>query len=200
MPSVSKPRSSPRQAAAPPRIAIVVSRYNASVTDRLLAGAEAAFASRGGSPDDLHVASAPGSFELPALAAAAARSGRFRGVVTLGCIIKGETSHDQYIAHAVAQGLVQITINTGVPCAFGVLTVDSPEQADARAGGVHGNKGDEAMHAVLDTLEQIDQMQTTRSTTRISRNAAAPGFGRQLPDKAARPTNTRKPASRGGPR
>lgn len=171
---------------AAPSVAIVVSRYNATVTDALLSGARAAYAERGGRAEDLRVVEAPGAFELPALCNAAARTGRFRGVLALGCVIRGETSHDRYISHAVAQGLVNVTLNTDVPCAFGVLTVDTPEQALDRAGGVHGNKGQEAMAALLDTIEQIAALNAGRPGTTITRGAAAPGFGRKLPDKAAR--------------
>lgn len=167
-------------------MAVVVSRYNASVTDRLLDGARDAYVRRGGAAEDLTVITAPGAYELPALALAAARTGRFRGVVTLGCLVKGETRHDRYIAEAVAQGLVSVTIATGVPVAFGVLTTDTPEQAQARAGGSKGNKGAEAMDALLDTVEQADALrQPARGGLRVRREPGAPGFGRALPDKAA---------------
>ena len=130
----------------------------------------------------VRVISAPGSFELPALAVAAARTGEFAGVLALGCIIKGETSHDQYLAQAVAMGLVQATIATNVPVSFGVLTVDSLEQARARAGGKHGNKGQEGMDALLDTIEQV------RALDRGWRSGshAASRQARVVPDKAAR--------------
>jgi 6,7-dimethyl-8-ribityllumazine synthase len=135
----------------PAPVAIVVSRYNASVTDRLLEGALAEYAARGGDPAGVDVFPAPGAFELPALAGAAARTGRYRAVVALGCLIKGETIHDRVIADAVAAGLTSVAIQTGVAIGFGVLTVDTSEQASARAGGEHGNKGREAMAAALET-------------------------------------------------
>jgi 6,7-dimethyl-8-ribityllumazine synthase len=170
----------PSPAPIPPAIAVVVSRYNASVTDRLLAGAREAYGEAGFADDGrIVVIPAPGSYELPALALAAARTGRFRGVVGIGCLIKGETRHDQYIAQAVAHGLVNVTLVTGVPCAFGVLTVDTPEQAEARAGGAEGNKGAEAMHAVLDTIQQIDGLAGDGKKKREAR----PGFGRAVRDK-----------------
>jgi len=155
-----------------------VSRYNASITDRLLAGARDAYAECGGDPASLRVIPAPGSFELPALAQAAARWGRYQGVLALGCLIKGDTKHDEYIAHAVAQGLVNVTISTGVPCAFGVLTVNTPEQAQDRAGGAEGNKGAEAMLALVDTIREIDALRGS------GRGAGPPGFGRKIRDKA----------------
>ncbi|MBI1189765.1 MAG: 6,7-dimethyl-8-ribityllumazine synthase [Tepidisphaera sp.] len=136
-------------------IAIIVSRYNASVTGPMLDGAKREYARRRGSEAGLHVFEAPGAYELPVIAQAAAESERFDGVVALGCVIKGETSHDKYISQAVADGLMLVGIYTGVPAAFGVLTVDTPAQAMDRAGGAHGNKGEEAMAALLDTLATI---------------------------------------------
>jgi len=185
LPSAPMPRPSPSRVPAP-SVAIVVSRYNATVTDALLSGARAAYAERGGRDADLCVVDAPGAFELPALCNAAARTGRFAGVLALGCVIKGETSHDRYISHAVAQGLVNVTLNTDVPCALGVLTVDTPEQALERAGGVHGNKGVEAMGALLDTIGQIRALGRSGGDEPTTRGMDKSGAGRQLPDKAAR--------------
>jgi 6,7-dimethyl-8-ribityllumazine synthase len=165
-------------------VAVVVSRYNASITDRLLAGARDAWAEAGwgGQVEAMTVIAAPGAYELPALAIAAAGTGRFRGVLALGCLIKGATSHDRYIAEAVAQGLVNVTIATGVPCAFGVLTVDTAEQADERAGGSEGNKGADAMLALLDTIVQIDLLRGQGNAGRGKRLSAGPG--RSIRDKA----------------
>lgn len=143
------------RAAALPRIAVIVSRYNGSITARLQEGAIAEYLARGGRRGDLELYEAPGAYELPALALAAARTGRFGGVLTLGCIIKGDTSHDRYIAEAVANGLVGVTLATGVSAGFGVLTVDTPGQADERAGGSKGNKGQESMSAVLQAIASI---------------------------------------------
>ncbi len=158
-----------------PPVAVVVSRYNESVTRELLRGAVEEYQDCGGRREDVLVIDAPGAYELPALALAAARSGKVRGVVGLGCLIKGETSHDRYIAEAVAHGLVSVTIATDVPCAFGVLTVDTPAQARARAGGDKGNKGQEAMAALLDTLEAIEN---------IGAGGHAKAASRTRPDKA----------------
>jgi 6,7-dimethyl-8-ribityllumazine synthase len=136
-------------------VAIVVSRYNATITDALLAGAQSEYTSRGNSSASLTILHVPGAFELPTLAMAAASSGRFAGVLALGCIIKGETDHDRYIAQAVADGLVNITLITGVPVAFGVLTTNTPRQARVRASGSRGNKGRESMGALLDTIASL---------------------------------------------
>jgi len=141
-----------------PVIAVAVSRYNARVTNALLEGAVRAYVERGGDATRVHVFDAPGSYELPALSLAAAETHRYGGVVALGCLVRGETRHDRYIAEAVSQGLVNVTIATGVPVAFGVLTVDRASQARDRAGGKKGNKGADAMHAVLDTIAAMERI------------------------------------------
>lgn len=135
--------------------AVVVSRYNDSVTSAMLRGAIDAYERSGGDPDLLSVIDAPGAFELGAIAAAAARSGVYESVVCLGCVVKGETDHDAHIARAVAHSLAETSSRTGVPCAFGVLTTDTPEQARARAGGIKGNKGADAMVAALRSAEAL---------------------------------------------
>jgi 6,7-dimethyl-8-ribityllumazine synthase len=171
------PKSSPPQPALFP-LAIVVSRYNSSITDKLLRAAVAEYASAGGSPNHLTVIDAPGSFELPALCLHAARSGKFAGILALGCIIKGDTPHDQYIAHAVAQGLTHITLHTGVPIAFGLLTTNTVQQAKDRAGGKKGNKGHEAMAALIDTVFAIQSL--------ASNSAHKPNRSSTRPDKATK--------------
>jgi 6,7-dimethyl-8-ribityllumazine synthase len=135
-----------------PAVAIAVSRYNASITGRLLQAAIDAYTARAGDPASIAVLDAPGAYELPAISLAAAMSGRFAGIAALGCLIRGQTRHDRYIAQAVATGLVNVTIATGIPVTFGVLTVENAKQARARAGGDHGNKGADAMNALLDTI------------------------------------------------
>lgn len=173
-----KARPEPRDGAAGaiPPVAVVVSRYNSTVTSSLLDGAKRAFAQRGGREQGLSVVEAPGAFELPALCLAAARTGRFAGVVALGCLVKGETRHDRYIAGAVAQGLVDITVATGVPVCFGVLTVDTVEQAVARSGGAKGNKGADAMEALIETMAAMNSLRAGRTAARTT----------PKPDKVAR--------------
>jgi len=139
----------------PIRVAVVVARYNAWITDRLREGAVAELARRVPDRGEAVVIPVPGSFELPVAAAVAARSSRFHAVVTLGCIIKGETTHDEVIAHAVAGQISAIGVETGKPVVLGVLTVNTAQQAEARAGGSAGNKGAEAMSAAIDTLAAI---------------------------------------------
>ena len=121
----------------------------------MLEGAIGAYVARGGDESKLAVLEVPGAYELTAVAAAAAGSEMYDAVVCLGCIIKGETEHDRHIAGAVAHGLTEITLATGVPVAFGVLTTNTNEQALARAGGDKGNKGGEAMDAALDSADAI---------------------------------------------
>lgn len=148
------------------RIGIVVSRYHEAITDALHDGAVRYHEKAGGRSDDLLVLRSPGAFELVAICRAMAHDERLDAIIALGCIITGETTHDQHIAGAVANGLMQITVSTGVPIAFGVLTCQSLEQARARAGGEKGNKGEEAMaaaiesaHAVLNILGAVDHSQ-----------------------------------------
>ena len=170
-----------------PRVCIVVSRYNDSVTRPLRMAAIAAYHARFG-PDSgacLGVVEAPGAFELTALASAAIDSGAYDGVVTLGCVIRGETDHDRYISQAVATGLTTLTIQTGVPVAFGVITANTPEQALARAGGADGktgsNKGAEGMDALLDTLDAMRHIHDAAADGEpLAYHSSAPS-----PDKAA---------------
>jgi 6,7-dimethyl-8-ribityllumazine synthase len=137
------------------RFAIVVSKYNDFVTDRLQAGAIDALTSAGAAEDALTVVRVPGAYELPLAAQHAAESGRFDAVVCLGCVIRGETPHFEYISSAVAHGLTTAASATGVPIAFGVLTTNSVEQALARAADGPGNKGREAAAAAIEMAEVV---------------------------------------------
>ena len=140
------------------RFALVVSKYNDFVTDRLQAGALAALAAAGVTPADVTVLRVPGAFEIPLAAQHAAESGRFDAVVCLGCLIRGETAHFEYIASAVSHGLATAAAATGVPMAFGVLTTNSIEEALARAGDGSGNKGHEAAVAAIEMAEVVAQL------------------------------------------
>ena len=132
------------------RIALIVSRYNAFVTDRLEAGARAALREAGLSDVDLETFAVPGSYELAQAAAKAAETGVWSAVVCLGCLIRGETSHFEFIAHAAADGIMRASQSTGVPITFGVLTTNTAEEALARAGEGAGNKGREAAMAAFE--------------------------------------------------
>ena len=140
------------------RFALVVSKYNDFVTDRLQAGALAALASAGVDSGLVTVVRVPGAFEIPLAAQHAAESGRFDAVVCLGCLIRGETPHFEYISSAVAHGLTTAAAATGVPMAFGVLTTNSAEEALARAGKGSSNKGHEAAVAALEMADVVSQL------------------------------------------
>jgi 6,7-dimethyl-8-ribityllumazine synthase len=140
------------------RFALVVSKYNDFVTDRLQAGALAALSAAGVTPADVTVLRVPGAFEIPQAAQHAAESGRFDAVVCLGCLIRGETSHFEFIASAVAHGLTTAAAATGIPMAFGVLTTNSVEEALARAGDGPGNKGHEAAVAAIEMADVVAQV------------------------------------------
>lgn len=140
------------------RIAIVVSLYHEQITLVMRDAAVEQFITAGGLEENLCVVMVPGAFELTAAVNALAKRNDFDAVVALGCIIAGQTNHDQVIANAVAQGLTMITIQTGVPIAFGVLTCQSLEQAQARAGGDKGNKGAKAMNAAIETIRTIQSL------------------------------------------
>ncbi len=131
------------------RIAIVVSRYNDFVTDRLKAGAIEALTASGIPPEAVTVLDVPGSFEIPMAARRAAETGRFDAIVCLGCLIRGETAHFEYIASAASHGLMAAAAATGVPMTFGILTTESAEQALARAGSGPTNKGWESAVAAV---------------------------------------------------
>ncbi len=132
------------------RIAIVVSRFNDFVTDRLLTGAQEALRERGVAESDIEVLHVPGAFEVPIAAQRVAETGRVAAVVCLGCLIRGATPHFEYIASACAHGITAAAAATGVPMAFGVLTTNSAEEALERAAPGDGNKGREAALAALE--------------------------------------------------
>ena len=131
------------------RFAIVWSRFNHGVVSKLLEGAKACFAEHGVEPSAVYVVEVPGAWELPYAARQLAQSGRFDAVVALGAIIRGGTPHFDYVSEGTALGLARVSLDTGVPVVFGVLTTDDESQALDRAGGAHGNKGrDAALTAV----------------------------------------------------
>jgi 6,7-dimethyl-8-ribityllumazine synthase len=132
------------------RFAVLVSRFNEAITSRLRDAAVAALSEAGAAAPDVEVFQVPGAFELPQAARAAAESGRFDALVCLGCVIRGETPHFEYISAAVAHGLMAASGETGVPMAFGVLTTDTSDQAIARAGDGRDNKGFEAAAAAVE--------------------------------------------------
>ena len=132
------------------RFALIVSRFNEAITRRLRDGAREALTEAGAAAADVEEFPVPGAFELPQAARGAAETGRFDAIVALGCVIRGETPHFEYISSAVAHGLMAAAGETGVPVTFGVLTTDTEAQAVARAGEGHDNKGFEAAAAAVE--------------------------------------------------
>jgi 6,7-dimethyl-8-ribityllumazine synthase len=132
------------------RIAIAAARFNDFIVASLLKGAQAAWLARGGEPQGLTVVRVPGAFELPVAVRKLAGSGRYDAVVALGCVIRGDTPHFEYVAGECARGLQLAALESGVPVAFGVLTVESVEQALERAATTAANKGGEAMDSALE--------------------------------------------------
>jgi 6,7-dimethyl-8-ribityllumazine synthase len=144
--------------AAQLRFALVVSKYNDFITDRLQAGAMAALSAAGVPSSEITVIRVPGAFEIPIAAQHAAETGRFGAIVCLGCVVRGETPHFDYICSAVAHGLTTGAAVTGVPMTFGVLTTNSIEEALARAGDGPSNKGYEAAVAAIEVAEVVAQL------------------------------------------
>ncbi|MGE5144731.1 MAG: 6,7-dimethyl-8-ribityllumazine synthase [Acidobacteriota bacterium] len=140
------------------RVAIVAARFNDFIVASLLKGATAAWSAHGGAADDLAVVRVPGAFELPLAAKKLAASGRYHAVVALGCVIRGDTPHFEYVAGECARGLQQASLETGVPVAFGVLTVETVDQALERAATDAGNKGGEAMETALEMASLLTRL------------------------------------------
>lgn len=132
------------------RIALVASRFNEAVVERLVAGAVDALAAQGADLESLELVRVPGAFDLPPVVRRMALSQRFDAIVALGAVIRGDTPHFDYVAGECAAGLARIASETGVPVAFGVLTTDTEEQALDRAGGSEGNRGADAARAAIE--------------------------------------------------
>jgi len=133
--------------------AIVVAEWNHEVTEKLFEGAYQTLVAYGAKPENIIRANVPGSYELSFGAQVFARKHQVDAVIALGCVIQGETKHNDYINHAVAQGLTQVSLECHKPVIFGVLTPNTQEQALERAGGKHGNKGDEAAMTAIKMLK-----------------------------------------------
>ncbi len=142
------------------RIALLASRFNELVVARLIEGARDALLRHGVADEQLTLVRVPGAFELPLTADKLAASGRFEAIVALGCVIRGDTAHFDYVAGGAANGLMQVSLDHGLPVGFGVLTVDTLEQALDRAGAKAGNKGADAALAVIEQLNLVRQLET----------------------------------------
>ncbi|GAX78263.1 hypothetical protein CEUSTIGMA_g5705.t1 [Chlamydomonas eustigma] len=140
------------------KFAVVVARFNSLVTKELLEGAIEVFERHGVNPPDVDVAWVPGSFELPVVAKAMAKSGKYEAVVCIGAVIQGATSHYDAVVSAVTSGVLHASTDSGVPVIFGVLTTDSLEQGLDRAGGKVGNKGGEAAATAIEMASLMKKL------------------------------------------
>ncbi|HEY0334314.1 MAG TPA: 6,7-dimethyl-8-ribityllumazine synthase [Stenotrophomonas sp.] len=140
------------------RFAIIASRWNARITDVLVAGARQSLAGNGIGEDAIDVVRVPGAWELPLVAARLAASGRHVAIIALGCVIRGDTRHYEHVSDGCAEGLMRVQLDYRLPVLNGVLAVERIEDAEARAGGSHGNKGEEAALAALEMVNLVEQL------------------------------------------
>ncbi|MBC8018591.1 MAG: 6,7-dimethyl-8-ribityllumazine synthase [Verrucomicrobia bacterium] len=134
---------------------IIVSRFNSFISERLLEGAVDALVRHGGGDDNIHVARVPGAFEIPLAAKKMTESGKYDAIICLGAVIRGSTPHFDYVASEVSKGIASVSLDSGVPISFGVLTTDTIEQAVERAGTKAGNKGFEAAVTAIETANLL---------------------------------------------
>lgn len=137
------------------KFGIIVSRFNSFISERLLEGAVDALVRHGGDDKHIHIARVPGAFEIPLAAKKMAESGKYDAVICLGAVIRGSTPHFDYVSSEVTKGVAAVSLDSGVPIAFGVLTTDSIEQAVERAGTKAGNKGFEAAVTAIETANLL---------------------------------------------
>lgn len=140
------------------RFAIVVSRFNDFISARLVEGAMDALMRHGAADEKISLIRVPGAFEIPLAAKRLAKSGRFDAVICLGAVIRGSTPHFEYVAAEVSKGVATVSLETGVPVAFGVLTTENLEQAIERAGSKSGNKGWDAAMAAMEMVNLLKQL------------------------------------------
>lgn len=140
------------------RVAIVATRFNDFIVDRLIGGAVDYLKRHGADLDKITLIRVPGAFEMPIVAQKLAQSGQYDGIVALGAVIRGGTPHFDFVASEATKGLAQISLASGVPVGFGLLTTDNVEQAIERAGTKAGNKGVEAASALLETMRVLEQL------------------------------------------
>lgn len=143
------------------KFAIVTSRFNSFITERLVGGALDALARSGAAADDIEIVKVPGSWEMPLAVAELARLQRHNAIICLGAVIRGETPHFDYVANEAAKGIAQASMQAGVPVAFGVLTTNTLEQAIDRAGAKSGNKG---FDAAMSAIEMANVLRSLRAT------------------------------------
>jgi len=144
------------------RFAIVVSRFNSLITERLLSGALDALHRSGAAEGDVEVVRVPGSWEMPVIVKAVLAQKRHHAVICLGAVIRGDTPHNEYVASEAAKGIAQASMEAGIPVAFGVLTTNSLDQAIDRAGAKSGNKGFEAAVSAIETANLLKGIQAAK--------------------------------------
>ena len=141
------------------RIGIVVARFNEFITSKLLGGAMDGLLRHNVAEDDIHVAWVPGAFEIPLVASKMAKSGKYDAVICLGAVIRGATSHYDYVCNEVSKGIAQVSLNTGIPVLFGVVTTENIEQAIERAGTKAGNKGYDCALSAIEMVQLIKEVE-----------------------------------------
>ena len=140
------------------KFAIVASRFNDLIVEKLTSGASDALVRHGASVNDVDTIYVPGAFEIPLAALTVAKTGKYDGIVCVGAVIRGSTTHYDYVCNEVAKGISHVSLTTGVPCAFGVLTTENLEQAFERAGSKAGNKGAESAVAVIEMVNLLNKI------------------------------------------
>ena len=146
------------RAAQGARFAILASRWNPRITDALVAGARKAFADNGVAEDAIDVVRVPGAWELPVAAARLAKAGRHVALVALGCVVRGDTRHYEQVADGCSEGLMRVALDYRLPVCNGVLAVEDHVDAEKRAGGSHGNKGEEAAQVAIEMAQLLEQL------------------------------------------
>jgi len=144
--------------AAGKRFAIIVSRFNELVSERLMEGAMDKLIRSGVKKDDIDVARVPGSFEIPLVAKVLAKTKKYDAIICVGAIIKGDTPHFDYIASESAKGIAQVSLESGIPIEFGIITAETPEQAMERAGIKRGNKGAQAAESAIEMVSVLEKL------------------------------------------
>jgi 6,7-dimethyl-8-ribityllumazine synthase len=140
------------------KIALAAGRFNDIIVDRLISGSVDYLTRHGLDPKSITIVRVPGAFELPLVCRKLAKSNKYNGIVALGALIRGDTPHFDFVANEAAKGLAQVSLETGVPIGFGLLTTENIEQAVARAGSKAGNKGADAAAALLETIRVLEQI------------------------------------------
>ena len=140
------------------RLAIITSRWNPRIIDALIDGAMRALAEHGVAPEAIDLIRVPGAWEIPMAATRVARAGKHAAILALGCVVRGDTRHYEHVADGCAEGLMRVALESGLPVLNGVLAVEMHADAEARAGGAHGNKGEEIALAALEMIDLEKQL------------------------------------------